>query len=783
MGTPVVPGPTVIVNPTPASGLTVRRPRVEVWIAGYRLPFVLELTTTRGLDQPMATAEITYPHPLPDFVKFWAEVKILATDDDGVMQQRFFGYVTAMDQSLWPGAKTIRCQDILAIAANTFTREPLDLHTYTDPQAIQAILAGCSYNIGVYGYTITSLTGTGTVLADVEEAVLAWDIGVTGLEAIAGIDEISLGWRTYGTASGLIARTQIVTNPNFRTEAYTFAEGVDILDGSASVEIVDPKNEITVTGFDGSVTATLDESDDPFGWWHNSYWIRFLALQTQARHLGILNPQDVAEYILSQVAFHLIKVTFTTHRAVLFNAQEVIHVTSERLEVDQNFYVQSVQFTAGADGSISQTITGVSRMEPTNRHLVVPPVDTSAPTASPVGTDAPVAPPGTTVPPGVTDLLASFTIVGIDHETAAPAELPDDTGTDYYIVAAQDTTTSISGTIVSQAWTAAGPGVRITSGSGPTFTTAFTDLTDATITLTVTDSNGSEASVTLPANPGNQAIRSRKLYALTDSTYEAYNGDAWVTKPPVVPSKVQCVGGGPVWGADHYVVISTDDLATAPTETAVLPPGEDVTAIWLHEANNNLIAVGGAAGSVAVTTDGGATWALKTSLGEAVNGIIISIFHEQEFHVVTPSGWLTSTNGGESWDLVRAGNFLYLELSHSRNIIVDSDGVLQKAEDGTPFTGNTNPIQAATAHIREDRFAAIALDGSTWVVDTPGSYTLVAAEPIPSGAVLPGACYRDGNIVNMLFYAAGTGGIFKSFDFLQTANGYLRLRADGRITP
>lgn len=776
------PGPSGIVNLTPANELVVRRPRLEVWIGGYLMPYVLELTTTRGLDQPMATAEITYPHPLPDAVKFWAEVKIYLTDDDGVMTQRFFGFITGMDQALWPGAKTIRCQDILAIAANTFTREPLDLHTYTDPQAIRAILAGCSYGLGVYAYTIPDAAGTGTVIADVDEAVLLWDVGVTGLEAIQGIDEISLGWRTYGTASGLIARTQIVTNPNDRTAAYTFGEGVDILEGSASVEIVDPKNEITLTGFDGTVTATLDESDDPFGWWHNSYWIRFMALQTQARHAGILNPQDVAEYILSQVAFHVIKVTFSTYRAVLFNAQEVVRVVSERLEIDQKFYVQSVQLSVGPDGAVTQTVTGVSRMEIANRHMVVPPVDGG----DPVGTDPSptgVVTPGTPIPPSASDLLASFAIIGIDHELAAPAEDPDDTGTDYYIVAANDTTTSISGTIVSQAWTADGPGVRITSGSGPTFTTAFTDLDGATITLTVTDSNGSEASVTLPANPGNQPVRSRALFACTDTTMEAYDGTVWRSATPVGAATVQCVANGPMWGCGGYVAVSADYLATPPTEVLVFS-GEDVATIWISESNAQYAAAGGSAGSVSITQDGGATWTAKTSPGSAINFIIVSIFDQNEIHVVCPEGWAKSQTGGESWDVVREGSFAYLELSHSRNIVVTSDGQLQKAEDGTPFTGITGSVVAATAHIREDRFVALTDDGKSWVCDASGSFAMVAAATIPnSGTPYHAGTYRDGMVVGMVFFAANEAGLWKSIDFFNSENGFLRLRTVGRLTP
>lgn len=771
---------STIVNPTPATGLSVRRPRLQVFCDGEPLPYVLELTVTRGLDQDLATAEIIYPHPLPDIVRQWSRIQILAGAGTNYVE-RFVGYVVGIESALWPGAKTIRCQDVLAIAANFFTAEEMDLHGFTDAQAVQEVLFGCSYNETTFEQGVPDAAGTGVILADVEEAQLFWELGQSGLECIQGIDSISLGWRTYATAGGRIVRTLIATDPNKAAAVWEFGEGIDIVDGSASTEILDPRNEITISGFDGTIQATLDPADDPFDWNRNTYWIRFQALRTQAIHSGIISPTDVALYILSQIGKPLISITFSTHLDIPFRGQEIVKVTSEHLEVDQNFWVQSVQLTIGGDGTFSQTITGISALQPQNRHMVVPPIDSGG-VATPGADVSPVALAAPTAIANA-DVLADFTIVGIDKELAAPAELPDDTGSTYYVVAVADTSTSVTGQIVGQAWTAAGPGVRITTGSGPTFTTAFTDLDGATITLVATDSNGSEGTVTLPIDSTANPIRSRKLYALTPTSYEAFDGTEWRTLPPVAPSKVQSLGGGPWWGADHYVAYSADDLVTPPVEVAALPPGEDVTALWPHETNPALVAVGGADGSVAVSTDTGATWTQKTSLGEEIQGIIISIFREAELHVVTPSGWYTSDDQGDSWRLVRGGDFVYLELSHTRNIVVTAAGVLEKAEDGTPFTGNTSPIQAATAHIREDRFAAIALDGSTWVVDTDGSYTLTAAEPIPAGDVLPGGAYRDGQVVNLLFYAAQGGGIFKSIDFLATANGYLRVRDPSRLGP
>jgi len=776
---------TTIVNPTPASGLTIQRPRLQVFIDGTELPYVLELTITRGLDQDMATAELVYPHPLPDVVRFWSKVQILA-GAGSTYTERFVGYVISVESSLWPGAKMIRCQDVLAIAANRFTPEEMDLHDYTDQEAVRNVLFRCGYHEGTFkaiNPNTVGGSGTGTVLADIEEAQLFWELGQSGLEAIQNIDAISLGWRTYATAAGWIVRTLINTDPNTTASVHEFGEGVDIIDGSATTEIVDPRNEITVSGFDGSVTVTTDPDDDPFHWSRNSYWIRFMALRTQATSSGIINPEDVALYILSQISKPLISITFSTHLDIPFRTQEVVKVTSEHLEVDQNFWVQSVQLTITPEGEFTQTITGISALEPKNRHIVVPPVDTTVPGADvEPGDDVVPADPGVPVAPADTDVLADFTIVNIDRETVELPSLPEGTGSAYYIVTCSDTSTSRTGTITAWAWSASGTGVTATSGSKQTFATAFTDLADAQITLTVTDSNGSSGSVTHDVNDAATPIRSRTLFACTTEKMLANDGEQWREAAPSGAATVQCVANGPMWGCGGFVAVSEDYLATPPTETSVFG-GEDVNRIWISESNSNFAAAGGSAGGLKVTRDRGATWEARTSPGSVVEHVIVSIHDTSEIHVVTPEGWLKSQDEGNSWEMVREGDFVYLELSHSRNIVVTAAGALEKAEDGTPFTGITGTVVAATAAIRSDDFVALTSDGNTWVTSAEGSFAMTAAEPIPDGEPQPAGCYRDGMQVGLVFFASGTGGLWKTLDFFATPEGYLRILRDGLLTP
>lgn len=779
-----------IAQPTPASGLLIRRPVIKVYVDGTLLPFVLDATTTRGLDQEVGSCDITYPHPLPDFVRTWSEVRVLmgvnvpynpAQPDQG-LKERFVGFVINVGASLYPGAHTIHCEDKLAMAKYTYTPEAMSLAGDTDVQAIIRILSPpAASNAGGVGLGVTTadIKGLNVQLTDFDDVTLVWDVGQTALEVIQQIDSASMGYRTYCDAGGRVKRTLVPTDPNTQGAFWQFAEGVDILDGSEQSEIKDAKNEITVTGFDATWRATLTADEDPFDWRHNSYWIHFAWLRDHVGG-GFLNPTQVAEYILSQLNKNILKVTFSTHLMMLFNGVEVIKITSPKLEVDQKFWVQSVQTSWAATGAMTQNITAVSELqESTNRGVVTPPVIT--PTTVPPGSTVILPATPTPTAPSGNDILVDFSLVSVDQEFAADPGDTDATGTIYYTIHLAATASSRQGYITDLAWAADGPGCLIAEGSGDTFTTAFTQLDTATITLTATDSNGSTNSITRPAWDRSTPIRARKLYACTPELYFANDGTAWRSHAPA-SGNVRVCAAGPVWATDTGIVaVSNDDLATPPQEMST--GIGDVTAIWLHETNAQYIVVGASSGQMAVSKDRGLTWTPKGGPGGRINFVISSIFHASEWHVVTPSGWFKSDNEGTSWSRVKEGSFIYLELAPVRNIVVTTAGVLQQGETGTPFTGNTSPIVAATAHIRSDRFYAIAEDGTTWYTANPGDFALVAGAPIPAGNPYPAGSYRDGQVVDLVYFAAQTGGLFKTLDGFKTSAAYLRLMSIGRLTP
>lgn len=764
----------------PPTAPTYRVPARRVVVAGTPLQRVLESRVTRGWDQDLATAEVLVPYPLPAYVRQRSLIQVsMGAAYPPIL--RFSGYVTGLDLTVWPGRVLLRCEDMLALAKYYRPTTGVSIAGMTDQQAVKAVLS----EVGL-PYADDLIGGTGKAFGedDEENPALAWDPTTTALAFIQQIDQVSVYdtaeglqgiYRTYCDPAGRIRRIPLHPLPA-ASAAHTFTEGVDVEQGGVGIEAVEPSKVATVSGNAGlSVTVT---GTNPWAVLSNPAFGLYPLLGAVDGGGTEHDLTGMANYLLQQTIGNFLRIEVTIRRDDLIGAYETERVIAPHAMVDALALVQSVVTEQNVNGGFTQQLSLVSYRELN--------VASDAP-----GTDDPFS--GEELPPDDFPelppwddqaLLVSFLVVGIDRETAADPADPDDTGRAYYIVTCEDTSTSFVGTIAGEAWAAAGPGVRIAAGTGPTFTTAFTELEGATITLTVTDSAGNTGSLTLPAQDGSVPVRARTLFACTEIEMYANDGEAWRRQAPAGASSVQVVANGPMWGCGNLVAISEDFLATPATEVAAFPDGATVSAIWIAEQDSRFVAAGTVGGLVSVSRDRGATWEAKASPGASVDFIIVSIHDTGELHVVTPLGWLTSHDEGGSWEPVREGDFTYLELSHTRNIIVTAAGALEQAEEGIAFTGITGTVVAATAHIREDRFYALTDDGATWVQTEIGSYAMVPGAPLPaSGTPAHAGTYRDGLMVDLVFFAAQAAGLFKTLDGFRTSNGYLRLLTEGKITP
>lgn len=757
--------PELITPPT----VSVRHPRLAVFVDGNPLFNVLDCTVTRGLDQELSTCQFSVPSGLPAFVRKFSQITVfMAAHDAAGTEESFVGYLVDWQAGLWPGTMTLLCEDPLTLAKGWYNdgEDGIDQHGRTDVQAVRQVLE----RVG-FASDQLDLDGVGKKLGKIDEANLYWEQQQSALSRIQDIDSVSLGYKTYALSSGRIVRRLITTIP---TEQYVweFTEGIDVLDGSMSSEKIDPANLITVQG-DG-VKSQQTTSDDPRQWRKSPYFKKLKLLKVQATNDDYLSAEEVAAWLLGRLGKWILKVDFSTHLDIPFQTGESVRVVSDHMDgLNNTLWVQSYSRTIDASGVFTASFTAVSELNAFNRGSQTPLVTTAIPLP---GTPLPLPPITPPIPPSSADIIVDFAIAPVLGEIVLIADVP----TVRLDIGCSDTSTSRQGTITTRAWTATGGSAAPASGAGKYFTFAVADLASASVTLTVTDSNGSTKALTRPLAGLASSVRYRKLYAASGNEARAFDGATWRTYTPSTAATIAAVANGPLWAAGTLVVRSTDDLQTAGLESEPFGVGEDVTALWTElDVAASKVAAGSALGRVALSTDGAATWtAYPGPTSDPVLRIIISRFVSGQLHLINASGYWVSDSFGRSWRLIRAGSFVDLRLGQFKNIVLTAAGAMERAEDGTPFTfpGTPAPIVAATVHIRDDRYYAMASDGATYGSAAAGSYAMELREPIPEGLPVIRGLERDGVLVDLLYFCAGSGGLFKTVSGFK-ADGYFKLAA------
>jgi hypothetical protein len=723
-----------------------------------------------SFEQSVAEAEFEVPYNYPADISKWSTVKIIIGANFETAKPRFWGYVLGMEPKLWPPVMVVKCRGMLVKAIYGFppTSFGINLGEGTDEQIITLALLKSGIPT-----TMMDILGAGKILGsdmglgsfgqyltgDVPDvpAGYIWGANQSAMQLIQSIEQVTLGYRTHDTPSGVVLRRRFSTIP-YSDAKYSFIQGDNIIDGSMSFKVKDPVDSVTIINRNGSITTYPPVVDTGAGQSTQTISSQWLIGDPTAG----LDPIEVANWRLEQSGWTFISVSFSTYDDVDIRPGDTVYCESLWMRVNQNFYVQTVKHDVNDAGQYTQTLTIVSELGLGSYNPnVSTPVTPVTPPTGPV--PAPVPP---LLPGPVLMVEPQFTVTIMKESVETSGGGFEDLY-DVFCDAAVGGPTTISNPN-DYSWTAAGEGCRVTEGTGPTFTTGFSTLEGSTVTLTVAAISGTRA---VDDGTGS-VITASKLYSATATLLKAFDAKVW--REYTSPFEVQVVGHGPGWGlAGGWVATSEDDLITAPLVSNALP--SDITAIWLHEADENYVVVGGSDGQMAMTRDFGATWTRKTGPGGPIKYVISSIFNQTEWHVVTPDGWFKSQNEGDSWDSVVHGNFVYLELAPVRNIVVTNTGVLKKGEDGSPFSGNTAPVVAATAHIRSDNFYAVSSDGKTWATDSAGSYGLVERSPIPGGGIPHvGGMYRDGNIVDIV-YVAASNGLWKTLDGFRTPGGYAKL--------
>lgn len=191
----------------------------------------------------------------------------------------------------------------------------------------------------------------------------------------------------------------------------------------------------------------------------------------------------------------------------------------------------------------------------------------------------------------------------------------------------------------------------------------------ATITLTVTDTNGKQATVSQTVNlqgdligpPANRTLSfaAGNTWYVTPNGGKQWNkvsGEATITVPPISAAgsavadrtTAETVGLIATGGTGASIRATADNLLTPP-ETRGTLPGQ-ARFLWQHERDPQLI-VAAVGDGVYRSTDSGATWALagRPATGHTVTSVLISVDDPNIIDALAGHQLYTSFDGGATW--------------------------------------------------------------------------------------------------------------------------------------
>jgi hypothetical protein len=765
----------------------VRKPFHLITVDGQDLQLDHGPQVTRGLDMLISECVVRVPYNAGTIIKEDSQVQVFGGLSAALARTRFVGFAERFDDKIWPGELALMCKGALFLTERSRGADPAgtNLAGATRADVILVVMALSKVPVSLYG----SLADDGTVIgstAGADDTRFRWMPGESGLSVIQRYDEASVqedgsAYRVAEDSSGRIySRLYTVIPPS--AAAYSFYETADDMLESSHV-ISEDKQASTrseVKGFgDISFAASL-----PYPGSSGSFESSLLESSLISEAVGI-SAERISVGRLASGKFRFITAQIDTHRDDPIGPGDVIYVESDRMRVNQTFYVKNVTDSWDQNHVFTKKITAVSvlGLGSKNRTNAGQPFSTPVivPTQPGIG-------PGGTLPP-LSPLLptAVINVLQVVKERVIRAGAP----VTIYEISCEDASTSPASTIASRAWTASGTGAHPTSGTDKYFTVKFDGLA-GTITLTPTDAEGNAgAPATLDVSGFLEAqVKCRDLFSiLKDGSslgiLEAFDGHdmTWRQHATGVAGPTYAVANGPCWAVGDIVYRSDDYLRTAP-DTSAPDAGVNVVKLWIEpDVNINAVVAALADGRIALSTDAGATWTLKDGPdSNPATWIILSRYAAGEIDLFSSTGFWQSPDNGSTWNLIQAGDFTFADLNPFRNwgaAQVAGVGKWVQAEGLTAITGTgSDDIRAVTSNIRLDRGYALAGDGSTWYLATDGATAATAGADIPAGwsGTVQDDVYRDGGLVDLVYFPFGAGGLGKTTDGFRAVGGYEQLR-------
>ncbi len=765
-----------------------RTPYLRIYIDGNELVEHHGAVITNSLDQACAEATIRAPVSLPSTVMKWSQVSIVMGASAATARQRFLGHVVDISTSLWPGEATVVCRGLLYKTKVTYYpgQTGITVQNLTDQVIVETVLEVSGLAAGQY-----DIQGTGTTMGTTiptGDTRFTWGGDQSGYQLIEDLDRICYGFRTFDGPGGTVLRRKINVLP-LTSAAASFYQGTDILEGTGQISIREPQNRVEAIGW-GDIYYSVAVDNPSVGTnGTGTFTIRSPLIEDGA---GI-TAQDTAEWWIAQRNNYLVKARFQTFRDDFLPLGATIYVESLRMGINQNFVLTGYQLEIDENNTLTTTITAVSQLGlgSYNRQVASQVLDSSTPLGTPLTPTSGVPElgvPSQGTPTAENSLQADFSVSLVEKERVIIGGV----ATTVYTFMAEDVSQASAGTITARAWALSGGTPRgPTTGDGQTFISGVETLSGATLSLEITDSNALTATVSKSlANGAGAPTKVRELFFAANAQAEALDPDSFAYNVQALSvGNATVVANGPAWsgGSQARVGRSDDYLATAPSESSpAWSGGATTTCLWIEpDVSETNVVAGSTGGEIATSSDSGATWTVKSGpTGSSVNKVIASRFVPGQIHLIDSTGYFVSDDSGTTWRTIttRASGYIDMDLSHSRNMFVTGSGAVVDIDglgNETTQTGISGTPVAVTANIRDDKFWVLCSNGTTWVTTTSGGSAFSAATSIPSGTPQTRGMYRDGGIPGLIYYAAGTGGAWKTLDGFDSSAGFLQLRAQG----
>jgi hypothetical protein len=702
----------------------------EVRVAGRIVPRVLEVSCSAGYDQINSEATI-WVAARPSWADERLPVTIWAKNTATSSGQIFGGEITGFD---WTYATTkigIICGDLLARARDTWGGDDEEYSSQTSAAVIRNSLEKNAIPSGA-----ASIEGDDWTVGVINPLILKnGDDPYSTL--IEPLDDLE-GYKTYSLTSGVIVRRR-VTGAAGPAASLTFAKGVTILSA--------PRHTRTALGIVNKVIIT---------------GVEYEGLLVGGPGVG---EASASNFYVSNVS------GFNTERiqSNLIEDDDTALAFAERRVADKNRRPEAVEFSIPLDPRVQPGMTiavnhadlecsGLPMFCAHVAHAIGGSGATTTIRASGGSVAAPVLQPPTAV----------FAIQATREAV--------DTGSsiDPIVVIICDGSGSFDsdGTIASYAWSIsvdAGTVDPASSSESVLRAVVAGAATTVTVTLTVTDDDSLEGSLTLEYVIDETTLHIEELYTAEGTLLAgSFDGEQTWVEVSTPSGNATCLAAiapawGQVWGTSTGHIYATFDQLATVVDLGTPHGAVACTAVWVHEEDQTRLWAGFSDGKVAyaaVDTDAfTANWSLRGDVGTGpINEIRESVGTLNELRATASTIYHYSTDGGSTWSAAHTfatGIAWRMAAGFDQNMVgALGDTSPIYGEDTTPTVpGGVEHLRGLAMGWRTQELYAV--DDTAQLMRSGSDFAALSV--ISSAPVGINHIIRSGNLDGVVYLAGGDG--------------------------